>query len=112
MQFDFDFFNLEKTVFCTHRFFSYSFTSSDGSEGTTEGCVVSPHSIMVRHGFRCKQERFARKQNIDHVKHHDTPHCWLPAMVMYLVNSTKHFSWLTSSTSNFVVEERSDIYIL
>ena len=42
--------------------FFYSFTASDGSEGTTAGHVVSPRSIMVHHGFRCKEARHARKK--------------------------------------------------
>ena len=44
------------------RFFSYSFTVSDGSVETTAGRVVSPCSIMVHHGFRSKEARRARKQ--------------------------------------------------
>ena len=70
------------------RFFSYSYTVSDGSvettagrvvspcsimvhpslsssnvsEGTTAGRVVSPCSIMVHHSFRSKKSRRARKQ--------------------------------------------------
>ena len=44
------------------RFFSYSFTVSDGSVETTAGRVVSPCSIMVHHGFRSKEVRRTRKQ--------------------------------------------------
>ena len=97
------------TTLCTHRSF-YSFTASDGSDGTTAGRVVSPRSIMVHHGLRNKKTRRAIKQNIYYVKQHHTPHCLLPAKVIYPVNSTKYFSWLTRSTSIFVVGERLDIY--
>ena len=38
-------------------------------------------------------------KDIDYAKQHHTPHCWLPAKVMYPANSTKRFSWLTRSTS-------------
>ena len=34
------------------------------------------------------------------------------AKVMYPANSTMRFAWLTHSTSIFIVEERSNIYIL
>ena len=55
VRFDFDLINLEKTTFCVIRFFSYSFTASDGSEESTAGRVISPCSIMVHHGFRSKE---------------------------------------------------------
>ena len=98
----------------------YSFTASDGSEESTAGRVVSPCSIMMHHGFRSvlyssiachkpfgfnlrerKKERrgVQESNNIDYAKQHHTPHCWLPAKVMYPVKSTKCFSWLTRSTS-------------
>ena len=54
---------------------------------------------MVHHGFRSKEKRSARKQIIDYAKQHHSPHCWLPAKMMYPANSTKRFSWLTRSTS-------------
>ena len=38
---------LLKATFCAYCFFSYTFTASDGSEGTTTGCVVSSRSTMV-----------------------------------------------------------------
>ena len=38
---------LLKSTFYAHHFYFHSFTASDGSEGTTAGRVVSPHSIMV-----------------------------------------------------------------
>ena len=50
-------------------------------------------------------------KNIDYAKQHHIPHCWLPAKVMYPASSIKRFSWLTRSTPNFIVEERSNIYI-
>ena len=59
--------------------------------------MESPCSIMMHHGFRSKEVRRARKQNIDYTKQHHTPHCWLHAKVMYPANSTKRFSWLTRS---------------
>ena len=61
----------------------YSFTASDGSEGSTAGRVVSPCSIMMHHGFRSKEARRAGSKNTDYAKQHHTPHCWLPAKVMY-----------------------------
>ena len=97
--FDFDFLSLEKTTLCVLRFFSYSFTASDGSEESIAGRVESPSFIMMHHGFRSKEARRARKQNIDYAKQHHTPHCWLPAKVMYPASSTKGFYWLTRSTS-------------
>ena len=51
--FYFDFLYLEMTTFCVLRFF-YSFTASDGSDGSTAGRVISPCSIMMHHGFRSK----------------------------------------------------------
>ena len=78
------------------RFF-YSFTASDGSEESTAGRVVSPCSIMVHHGFRSREAR--RAKNIDYAKQHPTPHCWLPAKVMYPAKSTRGFSWFTRPTS-------------
>ena len=33
------------------RFFSYSFTASDGSDESIAGRVVSPSAIMVHHGI-------------------------------------------------------------
>ena len=58
--------------------------------------------------------RRARKQNIDYVKQHHTPHCWLPAKVMYPANSTKRLSWLALSAPICIVDERSNIlyYVL
>ena len=42
--------------------FFYSFTASDGSEGSTAGRVVSPWSIIMHHCFTSKEARRARKQ--------------------------------------------------
>ena len=96
---------LLNTTFWAHCLFSYSFTASVGSDGTTAGRVESPRHIMVHQGFRRKEVRRARQQNIDYTKQHHTPHCWLPAKVMHPANSTKHFSWLTRSTPISIVEE-------
>ena len=90
-------------AFCAHCSFFYSFTASDCSEGIIAGLVVSLWSIMVHHGFRSKEVRYARKQNIDYDKQHHAPHCWLPAKVMYPAISTKCFNWLTRSTPIFNV---------
>ena len=98
------------SAFCAHHFLLYSFTASDDLEGTTAGCVVSPHSIMMHHGFRSKVFRYV-KSNINYFKQHHTPLCWLPAKVMYPADSTKHFSWLTCSTPIFNDEERSNMII-
>ena len=76
---------LLKIMFCVHRFF-YSFTASDGSEGTTTGRVVSPCSIMMHHGFRGKKVRRAGKEDIDYSKQRHSPHCWLPTKVMFPAN--------------------------
>ena len=47
-------------------------------------------------------------KNVDYVKQHHTPHCCLPAIVMYPANSTKRYSWLTRSTSILVMKNVSD----
>ena len=60
--------------------------------------MVSPRSIMVHRGFRSKEARCTRKENIDYPKQHHTPHCWLHVRVMHPVNSTKCFYWLNHST--------------
>ena len=72
---------LLRNTFSAHCFL-YSFTASDGSDGTTAGHVVLPRSMMTHHGLRCKEARQARKK-INYVKQHHTLHCWLPAKVMY-----------------------------
>ena len=43
-----------------------------------------------------KRRGVQESKDIDYAKQHHTPHCWLPAKVMYPANSTKRFSWLTS----------------
>ena len=98
------------TTLCARHFFFYPFTASNGSEGTTAGRVVSHRSTTEHHGFRSKEARCARKQNIDYAKQLNTPHCWLPNKVMYPANLTRSFSWLTRSTPIYIVEERSNVY--
>ena len=49
-------------------------------------------------------------KNIHYAKQHHSPHCWLPAKVMYPANSTKRFSWLTHSTS-ILLMKNVQIYI-
>ena len=51
------------------------------------------------------------RYNINYAKQHHTPHCWLPAKVMYPANSTERFSWLTRSTSIFLMKN-IQIYML
>ena len=89
-------------------FLFLSFTASDGSDGTTAGRVVSLRSIMVHRGFISKEVRCARKRYIVCAKQHHTPHCWLPAKVMYLTSSTERFFLLTCSTQIFIVREHSN----
>ena len=48
-------------------------------------------------------------KDIDYAKQHHTPHCWLPAQVMYPANSAKRFSWLTRLNYNLFDAKRSDI---
>ena len=72
--------------------------------------MVLSCSIVVHHGFRSKEVKRARKQNIDYGKQDNTPHCWLPAEVMYPTNSTKRCSWLIRSSPIFIVKERPNIY--
>ena len=58
---------LLRTTYCVLCFFFYSFTASNGSEGTTAGCVVSPRSIVVHRSFRSKEARHAIKQNVHYL---------------------------------------------
>ena len=92
------------------RFFSYTFTASDGSEDSTAGRVVSPCSIMMHHGFRSGEARRGRKhkfllrQTISHssllvARQGDVSRKLNQALL--LVDSFKF---------NFVEDERSDIY--
>ena len=46
-----------------------------------------------------KRRGVQESKDVDYAKQHHSPHCWLPAKVMYPANSTKRFSWLTRSTS-------------
>ena len=98
---------MSKTTFCEHRFFFYSFTTSDSSEGTTASHVVSPRSIIVHHGFGNRDVRRARKQNIDYSRQRHTPHCWFLVKVVYPTKEANCFSSLTRSTPIFIVEEHS-----
>ena len=110
MQFDFDFLNLEKTTFCVLHFFSYSFTASDGSEGSTAGCVVSPYTIMVHHGIRSKEARHARKQKyrLRQATSHSSLLVASQGDVSHKLNQA--FLMVDTFNYNFVDEERSDIY--
>ena len=58
---------------------------------------------MVHHGLEGKRRGVQESKNIDYAKQHHTPHCWLPAKVMYPAYSTKRFSWLTRSTSTLLM---------
>ena len=49
--------------------------------------------------FEAKRRGVKKCKNIDYVTQRHTPHCWLPAKMMYPANSTKRFSWLTRSPS-------------
>ena len=51
-----------------------------------------------------KRRGVQESKNIDYAKQHHTPHCWLPAKVMYPANSTKRFTWLTRSTSMLLMK--------
>ena len=76
--------------------FSHSFTASDGSRGATAGRLVSPRYIMAS---AVERRGVHESKNINYAKQRHTPHCWLPAKVMYAASSTKRFSCLTRSTS-------------
>ena len=104
-----DFFNLERTTFCVFRFF-YSFTASDGSEGSTAGRVVSPCSIMMHHGFRSNEVRCARKQK--YRLRQTTSHSSLLVAHQGDVSRklNQAFLLVDSFNFNFVDEERSDIW--
>ena len=108
--FIFDFLNLEKSTFCVLRFFSYSFTASDGSEETTAGRVVSC-SIMMYHGLGCKAVRRARKQK--HPLRQTTSHSSLLLARQGDVSRklNQAFLLVESFNFNFVVKELSDIRI-
>ena len=90
--------------------FFYSFTASDGSEGSTAGRVVSPCSIMMHHGFRSKEARCARKQRYQ--LRQTTSHSSLLVARQGDVSRklNQAFLLVDSFNINFVDEERSDIY--
>ena len=84
------------------------FTASDSSLGITAGGVVSPSSIMVHHGFRSKEAMRAQKR-ISIAPNNVTPHSWLLAKVSRKPNQA--FPLVDSFNFNFIVEDRSNIYI-
>ena len=51
-------------------------------------------SIAYPRSLWCCSTKSARDRS-----HKCSTHCWLPTKVMYPANSTKHFYWLTHSTS-------------
>ena len=90
------------------RFF-YSFTASDGSEGSTAGRVASPCSIMMHHGFRSKEARRAGKQGYRLCQ--TTSHSSLLFARQGDVSRKLNHAFLLVDSFNFNVvdEERSDI---
>ena len=109
VKFDFDFLNLEKTTFCVLRFFSHSFTASDGSDKSTAGRVESSSSVMMHHGFRSKEASRAIKQKC---RLRQTSHSSLLVAHQGDVSRklNQAFLMVDSFNFNFVDEERSDIY--
>ena len=91
------------------RFFSYSFTASDGSEESTAGRVVSPCSIMMHHGLRSKEARRARKQKY-RLRQTTSHSSLLVAREGDVSRKHNHAIFLVDSFT-YVDEERSDIYI-
>ena len=91
------------------RFFSYSFTASDGSEESTAGRVVSPCSIMMHHGLRSKEARRARKKKcrLSQTASHSSLLVARQGDVCRKLNQA--FLLVGSFNFNFVVEECSDI---
>ena len=57
-----------------------------------------------------KKRGVQESKNIDYAKQHHTPHCWLPAKVMYPENSIKRFYWLTRLAS-ILLMKNVQIYI-
>ena len=92
------------------RFFSHSFIASDGSEGSTAGRVASPCSIMMHHGFRCKEARRARKQRyrLRQTASHSSLLVAHQGVLSRIL--TKRISWLTRSTS-ILLMKNVQIYI-
>ena len=67
--------NLENTTFCVLRFFSYTFTASDGSEESTATVwyhLVLSWCTMVS---EVKRRGAHESKNINYAKQHHTPHC-------------------------------------
>ena len=93
------------------RFFSNSFTASDGSEESTAGRVVSPCSIMMHHGLRSEEARRARKQKyrLRQTTSHSSLLVARQGDVSRKLNQA--FLLVDSFNFNFVENERSDIYI-
>ena len=92
------------------RFFSYSFTASDGSEETTAGRVVSPCSIKVHHGFRSKEARPTRekKYRLRQTASHSSQLFARQGDVSRKLNQA--FLLVDWFNFNLVDEERSDTY--
>ena len=93
------------------RFFSYSFTASDGSDESTAGRVVSPYYVMMCHGFRSKEARRARK--LRYRLRQKTSHSSLLVArqgdISRRINQA--FLLVDKFNFNFVDEKRSDIYV-
>ena len=94
-----------------HRFLSYSFIASDGSEESTEDSVVSPLSIVMHHGFRSIEASRSRRQKYRF--------CQTPSHSLVLVASQCYvfrklhqaFLLVDSFKFNFVDEGRSDVLL-
>ena len=106
------FVSISITTFYVPRFFSHSFTASDGSEESTAGRVTSPCSIMVHHGHRSKDARRAIKQK--YPLRQATSQSTL--LVSRLGDVSRKLNQVLLSVDsfyfNFVDEERSDICML
>ena len=66
---------------------------------------------LFYHDSEVKRRGVQESKNINYAKQHHTPHCWLPAKVMYPANSTLRFSWLTRSTS-ILLMKNVQVYIM
>ena len=91
------------------RFFSYSFTASDGSEESTAGRAESPCSIMMHHCFRSKDVRKKESKNIVYVKQHHTPQKLVASQDDVSRKLSEAFLLVDSFNFNFVDDEHSDI---
>ena len=89
--------------------FIYSFTVSDGSEESTAGHVVSPCSITMHNGFRCKEVRRARKQKyrLRQTISHSSLLVARQGDVSHKLNQASHM--VDSFNYNFVDEKYSDV---